>query len=242
MNEEYTRHDIETLIRRIAEFLESAIQWRQRIKYLKKVAEEPIEDHFIYAELLDNLSQMSQSSPNTRTLEFNGIKYDVTVTHRSNAESIAGVDLIYEINGKKAVLIQMKKESRRGRVTFDQDQMKKIENYCYFVCGNFIKPQIDDPKIHPFCSCYYSLVINAEKIYLPVCLVRSILTKPKRRKSASVNEFIRHGITKRSFIELFAKCFTGGRYPSPQLGRERVIEIMEFLLDINHMIFHVIES
>ena len=236
---------IDELLSLISRDVGQIILWREKIKRFKDdLDKQPItEDDFIYGDLYDfTKSGKFRDMPLSRTFDVNGRKLEVSLTHRHTMEPVSGVDLVYEISKNKIALIQYKK-SHNGRFSFDRKQTSNLRNFCFDQCPAKKlenKPWFSNrSRIVSLCPCYYCLVFKRhdDKLFLPACIVESILdSKTKSRASANEEEFMR-GMSKDSFVELFSKCWLGATYTT----KDSVDLMKETLLAENHMVVYCTE-
>jgi len=168
-----------------------------------------VEEDYVHDEL-KNFLRDRKKPVHSETFEINGVNIRVTKTHKKEAESVYGVDFVYEILDDKFVLVQFKKVSSDTRLYVDTDQLRDLRKFCNRRCIALKHEEkrlfIDDFRLVPFCPCYYNIILNREEIILPACIIEGILRKDgKLRKSAYVSEFNR-GIKRDSFIDLFSRA------------------------------------
>lgn len=242
MNEPLSPEIVDELIKFVSFTLSEIVLWRKKIKRFKKDLEkqEINEDDLIYYDLHRFLEHGKNEEKVSRTFPLNGDFLKVTITHRHKVETIYGVDLVYEISGKKIVLLQYKK-SNQGRLSFDREQLRKLRYFCYDRCpakkfeGKSWFPE--ESRIISLCPSYYYLIINKkDDLILPACVVESILDSETKRSSAKSNEFLR-GISRGSFDELFSKCWIGASFTLKQ----NVDTMTDILLSQDHLLVHAQE-
>lgn len=161
-----------------------------------------------------------------------GVRIVITVLDRmgQNNEDIAGADFLYEISNTKFILVQMKKENQR----IEHDQLIQLLRCCNYPVPN---QHLESDRINGFCGSYYSIVNGKNRAYYhSACEVRRLLGDgqyiPKKK--------IKHGISERTFEELFAKCKIGA--PLNAEIDHLLDSIVNYLLDMKHMIVIVKQS
>jgi hypothetical protein len=197
----------------------------------------PFEQDTIYAD------HYGQKPSEPHTFEVNGIKITSRVLHQTGLRlsDVAGADLLYEIIGEKFILIQYKRMNETGHVNEDLRQLDTLLTNCPEACyqsRNRPIPMSHLPiKLNAFCGCWYSVVIGEDQKYIHACEVEAIF-KSKNTESQS---FFKSGISRPSFLELFASCRTGAllRYPSQESLLRRMVG--QFL-ESRHVIFHLIQD
>ena len=245
MSEPLSLPDIEELLKSVSLTVSEIVVWRKKIRRLKDELEkqEITEDDFIYSDLHRFLEKAKYGeAPLSKVFPIDGADLKVTIAHRHKAESVFGVDLVYEICDKKIVLMQYKKSSQR-RFFIDRKQSKKLRHFCYDNCvAKKIQHQSwfpEDSRIISLCPCYYYLIIKpGDELVMPACVVESILdSKQKDRGSADTKEFMR-GISREAFNEMLSKCWLGAAYTS----KENVDLMMDILLSEDHTLIHCQET
>src|SRR5688500_10099607 len=65
-----------------------------------------------------------------------GVEIEITLLHRKGIghSDIMGADLLYEIPGRKFILIQYKRPTREGRVIHDSTQLDELTDACPNAC------------------------------------------------------------------------------------------------------------
>lgn len=135
-----------------------------------------------------------------RTINIDGVEIRIRVLHRRGLgqRDIKGADLLYEIVGRKFVLIQYKRPQARERVVLDRPQLEELVGTCPNVC-------LDDPKeVLGTCGAWYAV---EQKAYLPACKALAVFGERKSRAAL----FFRASLSAEDFQLLFARCGTGAR-------------------------------
>ncbi len=199
----------------VARFTES---WSKNVKNLRREIENqrPNEVDYIYSEVKDQVNRVlfKNETPEEAIIEVYGARIRKVIVHHKTEKS-NGADVYLEVDGAKFALTQFKLQNG-GRYNFDNGQLENLRKWCQYCipyhgylwsCPSFVW-LIDD-------SGYY-----VKHRILRVCKVLEILNG---RKSASIREFDRFGITRNSFKELLAKCWVGASFtkkPSQNFLRE----------------------
>ena len=216
MSEPLTASEIDHILKHVVVSIQVIAFWRTKILRLMDELKKQTysEDDLIFSDLLDFTRIAKDEAPMSRTYPLDGKELKITIAHRHKAETVFGVDLIYEILNEKISLIQYKK-AHEGYVSVDRKQLSKIRDFCYEDCyAKKIEKAdwfVQDARLVTFCPCFYYIMNEpGEEIILPACFVEAILDSKKTgRASASIDEFMR-GISRDAFIEIFSKCWVGG--------------------------------
>lgn len=165
---------------------------------------QPIEDDFIDAEAY------GQSPGEARTKIVDGVEILVRKLHRRglHQSDVTGADLLYEVAGRKFVVIQYKTPSKRHRVERNEDQLKRLVESCPNPCppnGNWFWPS---------CGSWFAVESSIESLYLPACEAQAVFGDASSR---SVGHFGR-GVSKEVFQQLFARCWIGARTAPNELA------------------------
>ena len=168
---------------------------------LQRRADNPIEEDFILAEGFGR----DPSEPNIKNID--GVRIEVRMLHRRGLRQadIKGADLLYEIAGRKFVLIQYKK-AKDGRVSMDDVQLETL----IATCPSHFSTRFEDfwsEGSWPSCGAWFAIVGGEEKLYLTACKARHIFGD---RASRPLDMFA-GGLNSDVFDQLFARCWTGAR-------------------------------
>lgn len=191
----------------------------------------PVEEDFIYRE------QFDQFPAEPTTIIINGISISKRRLHRSGIQlrDIRGADLLYEIEDEKFIIIQYKKASGQV-VKNDPIQLNVLLSNCPEVCPNKKKRPIPKDwvplKIFSFCGCWYNVIDGTNERHMPACEAEAIF---QGRKTKIAREF-QSGMSKESFLELFAACRIGALINYPQDVEVRDAYVSQLIED-QHIIF-----
>lgn len=191
-----------------------ARSWGQKVRRLKEKIEEerPDEVDHIYNEVKDQANRITikREEPDEATIEIYGVRIKKKIVH-GKSEQNNGADIYLDVEGHKFALVQFKLQNN-GRFLFDQTQIGNLSKLC-----GYCEQEKDRPLL---CPSFIWLIDDSYTYYkhriLKLCQVKNILGT---RNSASLEEFDGHGITRRAFKELLAKCWVGAPYkrkPSTQ--------------------------
>lgn len=135
--------DIEKLIDSVREQTYSVASKQIMLDLLETAHKEyPHEDAFIYQHLHGQLDSSFDATkewakgekrlrfPHVVEKQVGSTTIKITVTHRGRAEEVYGVDVLYEIEGRKAVAFQHKKADRSESFDVDIMQNEKISRTC----------------------------------------------------------------------------------------------------------------
>src|SRR6267142_5603648 len=156
----------------------------------------PIEEDFIHADALGH----DPGVP--RKFEVDGVEIETRMLHRRgmHQRDVKGADLLYEIAGRKFVLIQYKTPNR-NRVKLDRRQLKELMG----ACPNACPPHV--PGFWPTCGAWYAVRSTGISAYVPACKAEELFDDAD---SCSVAHF-GSGLSHETFQQVFARCFTGAR-------------------------------
>ena len=210
-----------------------AKEWGIIVGKMKSDIEEQrkTEEDYIYSEVKDQVGRIftKYEEPDVAYIKIYGITIRKKILHRKS-EEYNGADLLLGIEDEKFALIQFKKQNHRNRYVFHKKQLDNLGTFCNFCDQNIsIPPQcpsfvwlIDD-------SGYYTI----HRIFR-LCEIKKILNG---RLSASKAEFfMKSGIFRSSFKELFVKCWVGAKYdrkPTIQQFQDYIVETQRLIVDFN---------
>lgn len=164
----------------------------------------PFEQDFIYED------HFGQRPTEPHQFTINNVKITTRILHQTGIglRDVVGADLLYEIENEKFGLIQYKK-TNNGNVKNDMAQLDTLLNNCPEICVNKKKRPIPSKwipvKLNAFCGVWYCVFNNGERRYVHACEAEAIFND---KRSIQVNHF-RTGLSKESFLELFASCRIG---------------------------------
>lgn len=163
---------------------------------LQRRADSPIEEDFIFAEGFGR----DPAGPVIKNID--GVRVEVRTLHRRGLHQadIKGADLLYEIAGRKFVLIQYKMAKSR-RVSMDEVQLETLIATCpnHFSTGS--------EGFWPRCGAWFAIFGGEESLYLPACRARQIFGDSASRAL----DIFAEGLNSNVFEQLFARCWTGAR-------------------------------
>lgn len=165
----------------------------------------PFEQDIIYAE------QYGGVPSNSRTFEYAGVKITTRILHQTGKglADIRGGDLLYEIEGEKYIITQFKKADSRGKVQNNKPQLDALLKNCPGVCMYKRRGVTGIPaRLNGFCGVWYRIDQPAPKRethYVHACEAKKIFDNHGSVNSSN----FRSGLTKETFIELFAYCRIG---------------------------------
>lgn len=187
---DYVNRDIANIVRAQQVLIEVHDELNRR-------AANRIEEDFIFADALGR-------DPNEPTIKIiDGVEIRTRLLHRRGLQQsdIKGADLLYEIAGRKFVLVQYKSPNKRNRIPKDERQLKRLVASCPNPCP---PPMVG---FWPTCGAWYAIRGTNESFYLPACHAASIFGLAA---SMSIEQFA-NGLDADVFDHLFAKCWTGAR-------------------------------
>lgn len=165
-------------------------------------AERPLEEDFIAADALDR----PPNEPVVRVID--DVEITVRVLHRQGESltDVVGADLLYEIEGRKYVLIQYKTPDRRGLVHHDETQLDELIEACSATCRF-------RTRSWPRCGAWHCVRGPAGASYHIACEASAIFGTAATR----MMDKFKRGLSKEAFDELFAKCWVGARISPSEL-------------------------
>ncbi|MGE3335752.1 MAG: hypothetical protein AB7I36_19065 [Rhodospirillaceae bacterium] len=182
----------------------------------------PLEDDAIFE------VGLGQHPGTPRIVEIDGVTISIRILHRRGlgVRDIKGADLLYEIAGRKYMLIQYKTPDARGMVTKDGDQLREL----IAACPNPCPP----PRrgLWPTCGSWFALTAP-ERLYLPACVADSIFGVAASRTAKK----FRSGVPQETFDHLFARCWIGARVAPTEFAYLTWSE-----LDADRVLFSVVQS
>ncbi len=144
-----------------------------------------------------------------RVIQVDGVEIRVRSLHRKGLQQtdILGADLVYEIAGRKFILVQYKNINRQNRVENNSDQLDTLVEACPNPCP---PPR---QAFWPTCGSWYRVKGSSETLCIPACRAKAIFADAKSR---SFDQF-REGMSPEVFQQLFARCWIGARITPTEL-------------------------
>jgi hypothetical protein len=157
----------------------------------------PIEEDFIYADALGH----DPGVP--RKLTVDGVEIETRTLHRRGIRQrdVKGADLLYEITGRKFILVQYKAPIPRNRVKLDRPQLKKLMG----ACPNPCPPHL--PIYTATCGSWYAVRSKSISAYVPACKAAEFFDDADSCSAADFGP----GLSHENFQKAFARCWTGAR-------------------------------
>jgi hypothetical protein len=197
MNIEEWRATISSVNRDIANILRAQQVLTEVHDELDSRAANRIEEDFIFVDALGR-------DPNEPIIKIiDGVEVHTRLLHRRGLQQsdIKGADLLYEIAGRKFVLVQYKSPNKRNRIIKDERQLARLVASCPNPCPPSIV------GFWPTCGAWYAIRSVKESFYLPACYATSIFDSAA---SLPIERFA-SGLGSDVFDQLFARCWTGAR-------------------------------
>lgn len=162
----------------------------------------PLEEDFVLEDAL------GQHPGEPREFNIEGVRISVRLLHRrgQKQKDIKGADLLYEIAGRKFILLQYKIPVNAS-VQRDKDQLDTLVKACPNECPPY------DLSYFPTCASWFTIKTTNESLYLPACRVASIFGDATSRKMDRFSE----GVSAETFQQLFARCWIGARIAQTEL-------------------------
>ncbi len=157
----------------------------------------PIEEDFIHADALGH----DPGVP--RKFKVDGVEIETRMLHRRGIRQrdVKGADLLYQIAGRKFVLIQYKTPTRRNRVKRDRPQLKELMG----ACPNPCPPHV--PGYSATCGSWYAVRSRSISAYVPACKAEEFFDDADSCSTADFGS----GLSHETFRQVFARCLTGAR-------------------------------
>jgi hypothetical protein len=161
----------------------------------------PIEEDFIDGDL-------GRDDANPHVVEIDGVNLRIRKLHRRGLRQrdIKGADLLYEIAGRKFVLVQYKAIDRRQRVEVDHGQLDELIEACPNPCPAW--------SGWPSSGGWFAARSTGQSAYLPACIAKRTFDGAQSR---SLDHF-GTGLSHEVFQQLFARCWTGARIAPTELA------------------------
>lgn len=187
---------------------------------LRERQDRPIEEDLITADAL------GQDPGAPKVITINGVEIQTRMLHRRGLKQrdIAGADLLYEIAGRKFVLVQYKTPNRQERVILDRAQLQELVGRC----PNPRPPS--RPAYFLTCGAWYAVRSPGDSIYVPAC---EALRRFGHAGSLSASRF-GPGFLHEDFQQMFGRCSTGAQIDIAELtGLSReALESDRVLIDV----------
>ena len=157
----------------------------------------PIEEDYIFAD------GFGRSPGAPHVILIDGVEISTRMLHRRGLgqKDIKGADLLYEIAGRKFVLVQYKVPDARYRVTNDRSQLCELMASCPNPCPPH------SPGFWPTCGAWYAVHSQDKSAYLPACEAQRVFGDNQSRLFSTFGT----GMEQHVFQQLFARCWTGAR-------------------------------
>ena len=145
-------------------------------------------------------------------LEREGYVLKIGFVHGRRGERVSGADLIFELKGKKLVLIQAKRVGADGRIHFNRLQLSSLADfeeradYSFLQTwrGFFLPRALR--KI-----CFYQLIMTTNgHVQQRVFHIRQVNDVLGSRRSVNQSEFVNQGLREDEFHDQFWRCNIGG--------------------------------
>jgi hypothetical protein len=155
---------------------------------------DPVEEDFIFEDAFGR----DPNSPLERVID--GVTIQIRILHRrgEHLSDIKGADLLYEIEGHKYVLIQLKRPDARGLVRKDASQLAALTSSCPNPCRY-------RHRQWPRCGSWVCVQNGQQAHYHLACFVVHVFGNASTRHTRK----FRRGLSRSAFDELFAKCWIG---------------------------------
>lgn len=199
----------------------------------------PHEDAYIYKHLHDRSYERLDNTiaplkkwaggaklqnPHKTTFEIHNAKIDITSTHRTDAEFVYGVDVVYEVEGKKVGAFQHKKLSEDGKLQIDRPQLEKIRAVCG-ACPENIHPNVRDRMDDVMQKQFNARGYYHSGYLKPACSAMYVISYPETGEQGVLSACMldrfsksRNGVSSLVSLEaadeVFSKCLIG--YEAPQ--------------------------
>ncbi|MEM3465253.1 MAG: hypothetical protein QW566_02160 [Candidatus Jordarchaeales archaeon] len=182
-----------------------------------------------------------EDRPWVKVLEREKYVLRIAVIHARHGEHITGADLVFEIKDNKIILIQSKRVGVNGRFTFNRLQLLKLAELEAYL-------NLRSQSVNPFYllipfgkTAFYHLIMDfpsqtQERFFH----VSEIIFSLGSRKSVSQDEFVKMGITKEEFYDMFLNCKIGA--PDIREGLKRSMLQLYSLLTGRMLIWLDIEK
>lgn len=134
----------------------------------------------------------------------------IAFIHARKGEHITGADLVFELEDKKIIFIQSKREAKYKRILFNRFQLFKLLELEGQLSAAYPLPCILDWYNRPCKAAFYHLIMeDSGQIQERFFHVSEIYFILGRRKSISTSEVLQQGLDKKNFEEMFWDCQIG---------------------------------
>lgn len=163
----------------------------------------PIEEDRIFADGTDF------PPGNAKVITVDEVEIRVRILHRRGLRQrdVRGADLIYEVAGRKFILVQYKNANASGHVSADHKQLERLIEACPNPCP---PTQL---TFWPTCGSWCNILAGSEVSCMPACRVKAVFSDAKRRAFTEFGD----GISADVFQHLFARCWIGARIAPTEL-------------------------
>ncbi len=192
--------ELSVITNEVNEFVYDVISAQQKLAGIKERLDRnlsrPFEQDYIY----EDHSGLRPASP--RIWTFDGVDVIVRTLHQTGIglRDISGADLLYEIDGKKFVIIQYKTPNSKNLLLSDFDQLNNLIKSCPVNCAG-----TPPTRLNGLCGSWYLAKTASSANYLRACEAKQIIGAQKTRSQNAFSS----GLEKATFQELFAKCKLG---------------------------------
>jgi hypothetical protein len=196
----------------------------------------PLEQDYIYRD------HFGQFPAEPKSIVHNGVTIRTRILHQTGTRlsDIRGADLLYEVKDEKFGLIQYKRAAR-GIVHNDAEQLEALLGSCPEVCRNRQNRPLPlgwvPTKVFSFCGCWYQIIDEGQEWYLPACEAEAIFQGRNSKRA----ELFKSGLTKNTFLELFASCRIGAllrrraHYDNMDTYTRQLLEDMHAILEVRQL-------
>jgi hypothetical protein len=141
----------------------------------------PIEEDYIDADL-------GRDDASPHVVETDGVSLRIRKLHRRGLRQrdIKGADLLYEIAGRKFVLVQYKAIDSRRRVVVDQRQIDELIDACPNPCPPWTG--------WPSCGGWFAARSRDQSAYLPACVAKRAFGDAQSRSIAHFGTGLSHDV------------------------------------------------
>jgi hypothetical protein len=203
------RHLVRDINSDIAGIIQSQRVLEEINEELRDRIDNPVEEDFIHGDVDGHTPGMP------RRIHVGGVEIQTRMLHRMGIRQrdIKGADLLYEIAGRKFVIVQYKSPDARNRVHLDRPQLKELME----ACPNPCPPHF--PRLLPTCGAWYALRSKSASAYLPACKAQEVFDPADSRNVAGFSSGLSHQV----FQEIFARCWTGARIAPVEMAHISIV-------------------
>lgn len=217
--------EIKQIVSEINNFVYSVIRAQQILAHIKQEVntnlKQPFEQDYIYSD------HFGRKPSEPQIHKINGVTIETRILHQTGVglRDITGADLLYEISGVKFLIVQYKRPDNREAVLLDLPQLKNLIENCVLDCEG------EPPeRLIGWCGSWYNVIDESNSRYLPACEARIIFGSHKSKRKFSFDL----GLSKDTFIELFASCRIG----SP-INYDEMLRFILLSLENSRIVFSV---